>query len=169
MTETKPCPCGSQKTLAACCLPVIRGERMAETAVELLRARYTAFVCGEVDFILSSHYSRTRHRVKRKDIEAWSKGSEWLGLEILEVEKGGPTDTSGTIVFRASYRSKGELNDHRERSQFQKEDGEWRFVDGEQLKHSPIRRETPKIGRNDPCPCGSGKKYKKCCGATTAA
>jgi len=28
----------------------------------------------------------------------------------------------------------------------------------------PIRRETPKVGRNDPCPCGSGKKYKKCCG-----
>ncbi|MBW6502633.1 MAG: SEC-C domain-containing protein, partial [Bacteroidales bacterium] len=25
-------------------------------------------------------------------------------------------------------------------------------------------RATPKIGRNDPCPCGSGKKYKKCCG-----
>ena len=28
-----------------------------------------------------------------------------------------------------------------------------------------IRRSEPKIGRNDPCPCGSGKKYKKCCGA----
>jgi preprotein translocase subunit SecA len=28
-----------------------------------------------------------------------------------------------------------------------------------------IRREAPKVGRNDPCPCGSGKKYKKCCGA----
>jgi uncharacterized protein YecA (UPF0149 family) len=28
-----------------------------------------------------------------------------------------------------------------------------------------VRREGPKIGRNDPCPCGSGKKYKKCCGA----
>ncbi|MCX8514046.1 MAG: SEC-C metal-binding domain-containing protein [Burkholderiales bacterium] len=28
----------------------------------------------------------------------------------------------------------------------------------------PIRRDTPKIGRNDPCSCGSGKKYKKCCG-----
>lgn len=27
------------------------------------------------------------------------------------------------------------------------------------------RRETPKVGRNDPCPCGSGKKYKQCCGA----
>jgi preprotein translocase subunit SecA len=30
-----------------------------------------------------------------------------------------------------------------------------------------IRLEQPKVGRNDPCPCGSGKKYKKCCGATT--
>jgi len=29
----------------------------------------------------------------------------------------------------------------------------------------PIRRTGPEVGRNDPCPCGSGKKYKKCCGA----
>jgi len=28
----------------------------------------------------------------------------------------------------------------------------------------PIRNTAPKVGRNDPCPCGSGKKYKKCCG-----
>ena len=28
----------------------------------------------------------------------------------------------------------------------------------------PVRREGPKVGRNDPCPCGSGKKYKQCCG-----
>lgn len=27
-----------------------------------------------------------------------------------------------------------------------------------------VRRESPKVGRNDPCPCGSGKKYKHCCG-----
>jgi len=30
-----------------------------------------------------------------------------------------------------------------------------------------LRREQAKVGRNDPCPCGSGKKYKKCCGAVT--
>jgi uncharacterized protein YecA (UPF0149 family) len=28
-----------------------------------------------------------------------------------------------------------------------------------------FRRDNPKVGRNDPCPCGSGKKFKKCCGA----
>lgn len=32
---------------------------------------------------------------------------------------------------------------------------------------TPVQRETPKVGRNDPCPCGSGKKFKKCCGAET--
>ena len=32
------------------------------------------------------------------------------------------------------------------------------------VKKGPVRRESAKIGRNDPCPCGSGKKYKMCCG-----
>ncbi len=37
--------------------------------------------------------------------------------------------------------------------------------DGEEKKQIPKRRAAPKVGRNDPCSCGSGKKYKKCCGA----
>ena len=41
---------------------------------------------------------------------------------------------------------------------------EWKFADGELVGETPTVREEPKIGRNDPCPCGSGKKYKKCCG-----
>lgn len=32
------------------------------------------------------------------------------------------------------------------------------------IQHGPYKRATPKIGRNDKCPCGSGKKYKNCCG-----
>jgi hypothetical protein len=35
----------------------------------------------------------------------------------------------------------------------------------EQKRSQTVRHEGPKIGRNDPCPCGSGKKYKRCCGA----
>lgn len=35
---------------------------------------------------------------------------------------------------------------------------------GEEIAKTPKKRETAKVGRNDPCPCGSGKKYKKCCG-----
>ncbi|WP_281432274.1 preprotein translocase subunit SecA [Desulfatitalea alkaliphila] len=36
--------------------------------------------------------------------------------------------------------------------------------DGSPRKKQPVRRSDQKVGRNDPCPCGSGKKYKKCCG-----
>ncbi len=49
-------------------------------------------------------------------------------------------------------------------------------IHGHQRKHTAahapgpgrtVKRSTAKVGRNDPCPCGSGKKYKKCCGAQT--
>jgi preprotein translocase subunit SecA len=39
---------------------------------------------------------------------------------------------------------------------------------GQPARPSTVRRAQPKVGRNDPCPCGSGKKYKRCCGATSA-
>ena len=53
--------------------------------------------------------------------------------------------------------------EHHERAEFEKIKGEWRFIDGRIIGPEPIRREEPRIGRNDPCPCGSGLKYKKCC------
>ena len=64
----------------------------------------------------------------------------------------------------AHYASNGEKVDHNEHSYFKKIDGEWKFIDGKIENLDPYVREEPKIGRNDPCPCGSGKKYKKCCG-----
>ena len=62
------------------------------------------------------------------------------------------------------YAAKGEAVEHHEHAYFKKLDGEWKFIDGEIESGVPYVREEPKIGRNDPCPCGSGKKYKKCCG-----
>lgn len=46
-------------------------------------------------------------------------------------------------------------------------EGSWREAFEEVQK--PFVREGPKVGRNDPCPCGSGKKFKKCCGDTGGA
>jgi uncharacterized protein len=52
--------------------------------------------------------------------------------------------------------------------------GIYRYFEAQRLvenhlfgKAATVRRVTPKIGRNDPCPCGSGKKFKQCCGRTT--
>jgi SEC-C motif-containing protein len=163
MSETQLCPCGSEKALSDCCLPYLEGKASPPTAEALLRSRYTAFTRGEVDYILDSHHSRTREQVKREEIEEWAKGSEWQGLKILQTDRGQAADEEGTVAFHARYTANGKDHDHFEHALFQKEAGRWKFVDAQALKPGPFRRAEPKVGRNDPCICGSGKKYKKCC------
>jgi SEC-C motif-containing protein len=157
-------------------LPVIRGKRPAERAQDLLRARYSAFALGEIDFIVKSHHSKTSKDVKRAEVEEWSQSSDWESLEIVQTEAGEKTDTQGLVTFCAKYRPKAsakaaetsevsEVQDHWEQALFEKEGTEWKFLDARGVHHGPIVRTEPKIGRNDPCTCGSGKKYKKCCAA----
>lgn len=162
--NTQFCPCGSGLELAKCCQPFIQGKAEPAVAEQLLRARYTAFTLGEVDYVLSTHHSRTRHEVKREEIDEWSKSSKWLGLKIVQSEAGKEADTQGTILFCAQYHAEGKDHDHWEQSYFEKENGKWRFLDAKGVKAGPLRREGPKVGRNDPCHCGSGQKYKKCHG-----
>jgi SEC-C motif-containing protein len=166
MTQnTQLCPCGSQVQYADCCAPFISGKKTPKTAEELLRARYTAFTKGEVDYVLSTHHSKTAGDVKREEIEDWSKNSEWLGLKVVQVEAGKAEDDKATIVFCASYNdANGKKQDHWEQSFFEKENGQWKFLDARGITGT-YRRPEPKVGRNDPCPCGSGKKSKKCCAA----
>ncbi len=159
-----PCPCGSGKTQGNCCLPLIQGSTHVTTAEQLLRSRYTAFTLGEIDYILATHHSKTRNTVDRSEIEAWSKNSVWKGLEILDQAKGSATDEQGEIRFCARFFSEGKDQEHWEHAVFERENGAWKFLDAQGMKPSTIRRMEPKIGRNDPCHCGSGKKFKKCHG-----
>ena len=164
MTEaTQTCPCGSGAAFAACCEPIINGTRVSESAEELMRARYSAFVTGAIDFIINSTHSRTRKEIDVAFITEWSQTSTWNGLEILETKT--VDDNKAFVSFEARYTQAGKEQSHREKSLFEREDGEWRFVTGDELKNPTVRYETPRPGRNDPCPCGSGKKYKKCHGA----
>ena len=143
--------------------PFLRGERTAETAEELMRARYAAYALHQVDFILNTQHPEKREDADREGTERWSRESEWLGFEILRTERGGPEDSDGLVEFTARYKLKGATITHRERAQFKKHEGTWYFWDGEQIAAPPAHKDTV-VGRNDPCPCGSGKKYKKCCG-----
>lgn len=169
----KKCPCGSEYTVEKCCLPIIRGKAKAKTAEELMRARYTAFALAEVDFIMDSHHPKTRGDVKRDEIAEWAKSSEWLSLEVVQTEAGKAEDNQGVVIFHAQYnapdpstgRPEPKHHDHWERALFEKHEGEWKFLDAQGIQQGPIRRTEPKVGRNDACPCGSGKKYKKCHGS----
>jgi SEC-C motif-containing protein len=164
MTETnETCPCGSGALFADCCEPIIKGTRESETAEELMRARYSAFVTHEIDFIVASTHSRTRNEIDLTFIREWSETSTWHGLEILETKQ--INENKAFVSFEAQFTQGDELQHHREKSTFEREYGQWRFVTGDELKNATVRYETPPPGRNDPCPCGSGKKYKKCHGS----
>jgi SEC-C motif-containing protein len=155
------CPCGTGQTFASCCQPLLRGERHAPTAEALMRARYSAYATGDIDFITATQDSD--ESVDREATEAWSRESTWHSLEVLEVTGGGPGDKTGTVEFIARYSHGGEELQHHEEASFEKRAGRWTLVDG-RMKGTTFRREEPKLRPNEPCPCGSGKKYKKCCG-----
>jgi SEC-C motif-containing protein len=159
----KPCPCGSGLPYAGCCEPYITGAQKPPTAEALMRSRYSAYVEHAVDYIL---YTCTRggdRDIDEKQTRVWSEKSTWLGLKILSVTKGQREDTEGSVEFEARYEQNGLKEVHREQARFKKQDGLWLYEDGTVAPHTVVRS-APKVGRNDPCPCGSGRKYKHCCG-----
>ncbi len=158
------CACGSTLAYEKCCQPFHLGKSWPETAEKMMRSRYSAFAKGEVDYIFSTHHPATRGEVTPKEIEDWSKKSKWLGLQVVTCRDGKETDSSGQVEFVAEYEMDGENYKHHEVADFKKQGDRWFFHDGRIVGHS-YHRETPKLGRNDPCSCGSGKKFKKCCGA----
>jgi len=164
MTENNEiCPCGSGASFATCCGPIIKGTRESKTAEELMRARYSAFVTHAIDFIVASTHSRTRNEIDLSFIREWSETSTWRGLEVIETKQ--VNENKAFVSFEAQFKQGAEDRHHREKALFEREDGHWRFVTGDELKNPTVRYETPPPGRNEPCPCGSGKKYKKCHGS----
>jgi SEC-C motif-containing protein len=158
------CPCGSGRPLRACCGPFVDGSAAAPTAEALMRSRYSAHVLGAIDYLMATWEEGARRKVDRAAVAEWARSSEWLGLRVLATEDGGAGDERGGVEFQARYRGRdGVERVHHERSRFLRRDGRWYFVDGEAVAAAPARA-AARAGRNDPCPCGSGKKYKKCCG-----
>ncbi len=157
------CPCGSNLKYDECCLPLIKGDKTAITAEQLMRSRYSAYVKKEIGYLRASLHPDHRSDFDEKTTRAWAESSEWLKLEIIDTVLGGTGDSEGKVEFKATFIDKGIKREHRELSTFKKEADTWYFVDGQVQPPKPVVRAIPKTGRNDPCPCGSGKKFKKCC------
>ena len=157
------CPCGSTLSYETCCQPIISGKQIAETAEQLMRARYSAYTTCEMDFIFESTHPDHREGYDHQGTREWAENSEWHGLEIIGCHKGTPEDQTGEVEFIARFSEQGTPRQHHECGQFKRKDGRWLFTEGTMVKQRPLS--VVKIGRNDPCSCGSGKKYKKCCGA----
>jgi len=143
---------------------VIAGENPATTAEQLMRARYTAYTRAEMDFLQESLHPDGRQENDDASARDWAENSEWHSLEIVETVAGGVDDDTGKVEFVATYTYKDETQRYHEVATFEKLNEAWYFKEGEPGVQKPVVRDQPKIGRNDPCSCGSGKKYKRCCG-----
>ena len=160
MSTTEHCPCGNSKTYEKCCGLFIQGTQFPDTAEKLMRSRYSAYAKQNDKYLLETWHPSTRP--KNNPSENEDADTTWTNLEILRTEKGLKNDTDGIVEFIAQCEIKGNTSHLHETSNFLYEDDRWYYVDAQ--AQQPVRRETPKIGRNDPCSCGSNKKYKKCCG-----
>jgi SEC-C motif-containing protein len=154
-----PCPCGSGQTFAACCEAVIAGRRPAATAEELMRSRFTAHVVR--DFLyLHRTYLPTAHRPYVEEPDA--PKVPWTRLVIHSHGIGSKPNTA-YVDFSAYFQGERAEEAMHEKSEFQQIDGRWFFSRSVREGPAPVVSAHPKVGRNDPCPCGSGKKYKHCC------
>lgn len=148
-----PCPCGSGSPLAACCGRYLGGTVPAPTPEALMRSRYTAYALGDSDYVTATWHSSTRPTRLALETDA----TRWLRLSIIEATP--ISGNSGEVDFIADFIAEGCRQTLRETSRFLREGGRWYYLDG---RAHWERHKTP--GRNESCPCGSGKKYKKCCG-----
>jgi SEC-C motif domain protein len=135
---------------------------MPATAEELMRSRYSAYTVEDLGYLLGTHDPVTVDSVDPKVMSTWAKKATFEELRILATEGGGREDDEGIVEFVARYTQDGTAFTHHERSRFRKTKDRWYYVQGTMI--APTVRNEKKVGRNDPCPCGSGKKYKKCHG-----
>ncbi|MFM7085018.1 MAG: YchJ family protein [Hyphomicrobium sp.] len=176
------CPCGSDQTFENCCSRFLSGEKSPTTAEALMRSRYVAYVKGDTAYLKTTLAPEALKKFDEAATKKWVETADFKKLKILNTERGGPFDEEGVVEFLATFSEGGQTYDHHEVSEFRKnKEGTWLFVDGHGHRHKEgedphqhhhhhhhrvetFVRQAPKVGRNDPCSCGSGKKFKKCCG-----
>ncbi len=154
MPLQKRCPCGFGKLFDQCCGPYLAGITHPVTPEQLMRSRYTANVEQDQAYLLKTWYPETRPN-------SIGGFNTWYSLQIISVQGGGPEEGEGMVEFRAMYDEGDGPGCLHEKSHFVREYDRWYYSDGEVIESGPLSQ--AKVGRNDPCPCGSGKKYKKCC------
>lgn len=129
------CPCGRSTakgqpmTLQACCGRYHAGQA-APDAESLMRSRYSAFVLGDVPYLLATWHSS--QRPAELTLEA---GVKWLGLDIKQHRETG-ADTA-EVTFVARFRVAGKAIRQHERSRFVRVKGIWYYLEGDDLSRRP--------------------------------
>jgi SEC-C motif-containing protein len=156
----QPCPCGSGQPFESCCGPALDGSRPAPTAEALMRSRFTAHVARD-DAYLHRTYRGTAGTPFVPDPK--TEPMDWTRL-VVHAHEPGATPDQAFVDFTAYFAAEGAEHAIHEKSAFERTNGQWIYTRAVRSGPAPVRA-AAKVGRNDPCPCGSGKKYKHCHGA----
>lgn len=154
---SKLCPCCSQKDYQDCCQPFHLGQAKPGSCEQLMRSRFSAFCLQLGDYLFNTYHPDYRGTLTAAQLA--EPTVQWTSLEILDTAS---LKKTGFVEFKAWFKDNGKLSYHHERSNFVKDHNQWLYCDG---TFYPAEK-SGKIQRNATCPCGSGKKYKKCCALT---
>ena len=123
-----------------------------------MRSRFTAHVAKDFGY-LHRTYRPTAKRPFTGEDDPSTLG--WTKLVIHSHEPGQNPDHA-FVDFTAFFADEAGEHAVPEKSEFHRVDGQWLYTRSVRTGPAPAKA-APKVGRNDPCPCGSGKKYKHCC------
>ena len=178
MIHTSPCPCGSTLSYADCCAPLHVGQKTADTAAQLMRARYAAFVLQHIEYIVATTAPFQQPLLDTQAISDWAQQTDWAGLAVIKhTPKIGKRHAQ--VEFNAFFHSITGKDAHHELSDLAALDN--KGLDGKGVHHElstfvniPTHGTSRwyfldptvvmPVTQKQPCPCGSGEKYKRCCG-----
>ena len=122
------CHCGNNKIYQACCEVFHLNNGKTDTAEQLMRSRYSAFVLADGDYLMATHHSSTRPIKEKKAIVKWAKSVQWIRLEVLETSRGTENDIEGIVTFNAYFFENGKVDIINEKSAFIKENKQWYYL-----------------------------------------
>ncbi|RCW93495.1 YchJ family protein [Winogradskyella arenosi] len=122
------CYCGTTKTYQECCEVFHRNNGKTDTAEQLMRSRYSAFVLADGDYLMATHHQSTRPTKEKKAIVKWTKSVQWVKLDVLETTQGTQNDHKGTVTFNAYFFENGKIDVIHEKSAFVKEGNLWYYL-----------------------------------------
>lgn len=150
------CYCGKVQSFEQCCAPIINGKKHAGNAEQLMRSRYAAYCVKNSEYIHNTYALSKRAENSIQEIKLFAELADFIKLTVNHFSE--QSDTA-QVHFKAEYICDGYYCQLEETSNFIVEENQWRYLDGTITPQDEI-----KLSRNDACPCGSGKKYKKCHG-----
>ncbi|MDQ6576729.1 YchJ family protein [Haemophilus parahaemolyticus] len=148
------CPCQSGKSYTDCCQPFHLHQMIPDSAEKLMRSRYTAYTQVNIPYIVETTVPAQQPLLDQQAMQLWGDETDWAGLKIISHQPF-VSKIHSWVEFKAFFNIENGIDAHHERSLFVLISGRWYFVD-------PT---VPLPSQKQPCVCGSGKKFKHCCGA----